>query len=195
VELADSVRRLIDATNTSAPSSRDLAAAKELVDAALAVLGPLPSVAAHRSETEAGRRRTLNPFGSPENPLAPPLLELPSAPGEYVAEFVLSPAYEGPPGRVHGGVVTGILDHASGFALRSLDVLAVSVSLTINLHHATPYGEPLAVTARVKERDGSKIWVNAAISTADGRVTASCRTLMIRLREAPTWAATVLRAD
>lgn len=191
-ELAESVRRLIAATTISTAPDRDLAAAKDLVEAATAALGPLPSVAAHRAETEAGVRPTLNPFGSVENPLAPPLVELPAAPGEYLAELVLSPAYEGPPGRVHGGVVTGILDHASGFSLRSLEILAVSVSLTVDLHHATPYDEPLTVTARVDGRDGRKIWVDAQVVAADGRVTASSRTLMVQLPEAPGWAQTAL---
>lgn len=187
-ELAESVRRLVAAVTTGTTAARDLAAAKDLVDAALAALGPLPDLAAHRAETEAGRRPTRDPFASPENPLAPPLRELPSEAGAYIARFTLSPAYEGPPGRVHGGVITGILDHASGFALHSLGTVAVSVSLSIDLHHPTPYGEPLTVAARVDERNGRKIWVDAEISTADGQVTASCRTLMLQLREVPVWA-------
>ncbi|MFV2179672.1 PaaI family thioesterase [Actinomadura sp. LOL_016] len=192
-ELAESIRRLIVATTTGGASGDDLAAAYDLVEAAAAMLGPLPSAMAHRSTTEQGHRPTLDPFGSADNPLAPPLWERPSAAGEYIAEFVLSPAYEGPPGRVHGGVVTGILDHACGFAPRSLGIVAVSVSLAIDLHRATPYAEPLTVAARVDERDGRKIWVDAQISTAAGEVTASCRTLMLELRETPAWAQAVHR--
>ena len=188
VELADSVRRLIAAAATTSASASDLAVARDLAEAAAAALAPAPSAAEHRCRTEAGSRATVNPFGSAENPLAPPLRQLPSARGEYVAEFTLSPAYEGPPGRAHGGIIAGILDHASGFAVASLDILAVTVSLTVNLHQATPYGEPLTVKAQAGERDGRKVWVDAAISTTDGEVTASCRALMLQLREMPAWA-------
>ena len=194
LDLAESIRRLIVAATTGSASAHELAAARDLVVAATSALGWVPTVDGHRAETESGRRPSVNPFGSAENPLAPPLREVRSEDGEYVAELALSPAYEGPPGRVHGGVVTGILDHASGFALRSLGVLAVSVSLTISLHEPTPYGVPLVVNARVSEREGRKIWVDASLSTAAGHRTASCRTLMIELLEAPAWGSLPWRA-
>jgi acyl-coenzyme A thioesterase PaaI-like protein len=191
--LAQAIRRLVADTTTTAASDDQFAVARELVESASAALRPVPGVAGHRARTEAGVQPTLNPFDSAGNPLAPPLVPRVAAPGEYIAEFTLSPAYEGPPGRAHGGVVTGILDHACGYALRSMDTLAVSVSLTIDLHHPTPYGEPLIVAARVDERDGRKIWVDADITTAGGTVTASCRTLMLQLREKPAWAETAMR--
>lgn len=186
--LADSLRRLIAATAT-AGADADFRAARDHVDAALAALGVVPSAGDHRLETEGGRRPTLNPFDSAGNPLAPPLRVIREAGGEYVAEFTLSPAYEGPPGRVHGGVVAGVLDHASGFALRSEGIIALSVSLEISLDDATPYGEALTVTARAGEREGRKIWVNASLAAAGGRVIASCRALMIELADPPAWAA------
>lgn len=192
-ELADSLRRLIAAT-TTASADADFRAARDHVDAALAALGAVPSADDHRLETERGRRHTLNPFDSAENPLAPPLRVVRSAGGEYTAEFTLSPAYEGPPGRAHGGVVAGVLDHACGFALRSQGIIALSVSLQITLHEATPYGEALTVTARVGEREGRKIWVNASLAAADGRAIASCRTLMIELATPPEWAALAIGA-
>jgi acyl-coenzyme A thioesterase PaaI-like protein len=192
VSLADAARQLIVAVTTAGTSVPELVVAREFVEAAVAALGPIPTVAAHRAATEAGHRRTANPFDSPLNPLAPPLRPLPSAPGEYLAEVILSPAYEGPPGRVHGGVVTGILDHVCGFALRALGIVAMSVSLQLDLLGPTPYGEPLRVTARVDHREGRKIWVEAALFRAGGDVLATCRTLMIELREPPAWASTAL---
>jgi acyl-coenzyme A thioesterase PaaI-like protein len=185
-EFADTLRQVITASVTT---DADLTAAHVLLEQSLRALGPVVSVADHRARTESGARRTVNPFDSPENPLAPPMRAIHEAPGEYVAELTLTPAYEGPPGRVHGGVVTGILDHASGFALPSLGVVAMSVSLSIDLHAATPYGEPLTVSARVVERDGRKIWVETGLRTADGTLTASARTLMLELVDPPAWVA------
>lgn len=189
VHLADGIRRLIAAVcATDGPSDR-MAEAAELVAEATAALGPVPDVDSHRARTETGRRGLANPYDSPVNPLAPPLRPLPSAPGEYLAEVTFSPAYEGPPGRLHGGVVTGILDHCSGFAAASLGAFAMSVSITIDLHRATPYGQPLTVAARVAEREGRKLRVDAHIATEDGLVTASSRTLLVELAETPAWRA------
>lgn len=187
VGLADSVRRLITAACLTDGSPELMARAVRLVDEATAALGPIPDVASHRTRTETGRRVMANPFDSPVNPIAPPLRPILSGAGEYVAEMTLSPAYEGPAGRVHGGVVTGILDHCSGLAGASLGVVAMSVSITIDLHRATPYGQPLTATARVSERTGRKIWVDAAIATETGEATASSRALLIELADAPAW--------
>jgi acyl-coenzyme A thioesterase PaaI-like protein len=194
VALAESLRRLISATATCTASPADLATARDLVDAATAALGPSPTAEEHSTTTTAGDRRTVNPYDSPENPLAPPLRVIPSAEDEYAAELTLSPAYEGPPGRVHGGVVAGILDHASGFALKDLGIVAMSVSLTIDLHDATPYAQPLVVRARLAERDGRKIWVETTLATSDGHTTATCRTLMIELADPPAWVKTMYAA-
>lgn len=187
VGLADSVRRLITAVCLTDGSPDLTARAARLVDEATAALGPVPDVDSHRTRTESGGRVMANPFDSPVNPIAPPLRPIPCGAGEYVAEMTLSPAYEGPAGRVHGGVVTGILDHCSGLAGASLGVIAMSVSITVDLRRATPYGQPLTVTARVSERAGRKIWVDAAISTESGEITASSRTLLIELADTPAW--------
>jgi hypothetical protein len=50
------------------------------------------------------------------------------------------------------------------------------------------------VPARIDQREGRKIWVNATLATAYGHVTASCRTLVIELAAPPEWAAAVYRA-
>jgi acyl-coenzyme A thioesterase PaaI-like protein len=189
-QLAENVRQLITAVATTEETDQALARAARLVREATSIIDTLSSVEDHRLATESGLRPIVNPFDSPTNPLAPPLqTSSRQEPGEYSAEVTLSPAYAGPPGRVHGGVVTGILDHASGFAVATLGVVAMSVSLEINLHDATPYGEPLVVSARVADHDGRKIWVEATLATAGGHITASAKTLLITPLAVPSWAA------
>ena len=187
--LADSLRELIALVTAAAADDDELVAAREAVQKAIKILGPSPSVESFRDSAQSGRRMSFNPFDTAENPLAPPLVPQPSEPGTYIADFVLSPAYEGPPGRTHGGVVTGVLDHASGHALKALGILAMSVSLTVDLLDATPYGEPLRVISRVADRDGRKIWVDSELLMADGARTATSRTLMIEILDPPPWAA------
>ena len=47
--------------------------------------------------------------------------------------------------------------------------------------------------ARIDQREGRRIWVNASLATAYGHVTASYRTLVIELAAPPEWAAAVYR--
>ncbi|MCK5754643.1 MAG: PaaI family thioesterase [Mycobacterium sp.] len=179
VELADRLRALHESAVTNDADDATFRRAAALIDQALDVLGDGRSAAEHRAWITQTGARSANPYDSAENPTAAPLYVVDNSGGLYTAQFTLSPVFEGPPGRVHGGVVAGILDHASGFAVHSLDIPAMSVSITVDLRDATPYGEPLTVTARVGDSSGRKMWVDGAVSTADGRVTATCRTLMI----------------
>jgi len=50
------------------------------------------------------------------------------------------------------------------------------------------------VPARIAQREGREIWVNATLATAYGHVTVSCRTLVIELAAPPEWAAAMYRA-
>ncbi|WP_206490176.1 PaaI family thioesterase [Rhodococcus sp. KRD162] len=182
-ELAARIRTLLDAVVCVEMDREAFVEAGALVEKACAALGPPPSVTDHRREMERGMRMSINPYDSSGNPIAPPLHVTSNVGGSYEADFSLSVAYEGPPGRVHGGVVAGILDHACGFAVRSLGIAALSVSLQVDLEDATPYGEPLTVRTRVAERDGRKLWVTGEVATAADHVTARCRTLMLALRK------------
>ena len=51
-----------------------------------------------------------------------------------LAECVFSVAHEGPPGRVHGGWVAAVLDHAVGRAVAAAGFPGMTASLTVNLN-------------------------------------------------------------
>lgn len=191
VALADQLRELIEATviTSAVASPEQLESATRMVAAAIAELPRPSSVRQYRAASTAGRLDRVNLFDSPEHPLAPPWRVVRCLDGEIEAEATLTVAHEGPPGRVHGGVVAGILDHAAGLVVRSLDIVAMTVSLDIELHHATPYGESLAIKARIVERDGRRLRVESALVAEDTKVVASCRALMIELADRPAWAA------
>lgn len=85
---------------------------------------------------------------------------------EAVARVVLGPAFEGAPGRAHGGIVAALFDETMGAVLPTAGTLAYTGSLTINYRAPTPIGEELEIRARVTGREGRRLTMKAAGTTA-----------------------------
>lgn len=79
---------------------------------------------------------------------------------EAVATVRLGPAFEGAPGRAHGGVVAAVFDDAMGFVLSMLSTPAFTGWLRVSYLAPTPVGEELEFRARLAERDGRKLLVS-----------------------------------
>ena len=80
---------------------------------------------------------------------------------EVVARVILGPAFEGAPGRAHGGIVAALFDETMGAVLPAIGTLAYTGSLTINYRAPTPIGEQLEFRARVVERTGRRLMLEA----------------------------------
>jgi acyl-coenzyme A thioesterase PaaI-like protein len=78
-----------------------------------------------------------------------------------VATTVLGPAFEGAPGRAHGGIVASILDETMGFVLPLIGELAYTANLDIDYVGPAPMGRELRFTARLRDRAGRKLWIEA----------------------------------
>ena len=76
---------------------------------------------------------------------------------DVVARVTIGPAFEGAPGRSHGGVVAAIFDDVLGGLLRLLQQPAYTGELTVHYLAPTPIEEPLEFRARVEQVDGRKI--------------------------------------
>ena len=113
-----------------------------------------------------GNRRT-NPVGGMENPIAPPLRVFGRNDGAVYGELVLGPAYQGPPGCVHGGVSSLIIDHLMGFANAWAGRYGMTAHYELDYRSPTPLLEPLLFTCWVDEFDGRKTWTRATIHTRD----------------------------
>ena len=87
--------------------------------------------------------------------------------GEAVIEVVLGPAFEGAPGRAHGGIVAAIVDEVMGLVLGIVGEPAFTGRLTITYRAATPLGVPLRGRARLVERRGRKLIMSAEITAGD----------------------------
>lgn len=164
-----SVRELIDACVQSAVDLDEVRAAQADVDAAVARLNKARMAATlGQAHSPSGRRR---PWGNPviglRNPIAPPL-EVHSDPsGRAECDFHCGAAYEGPPGLVHGGVVSLILDQVLGHAVGATGRPGMTGTLTIVYRKGTPLGD-LRIEAQVDRRDDVKTWASARIIGPDG---------------------------
>lgn len=177
--LAQTVRELIDACVQSDVDLAEVRAAQVDVEAAVARLNKARMTSTlGLTNSPGGRRR---PWGNPtiglRNPIAPPL-EVHSDPsGRAECDFHCGPAYEGPPGLVHGGVVSLILDQVLGHAVGAGGRPGMTGTLTIVYRQGTPLGD-LRVEAWVERSDKVKTWAKAHIIGPDG-VTAEAEGVFI----------------
>jgi acyl-coenzyme A thioesterase PaaI-like protein len=168
-ELADAVRRLIDATIRTQVDAAALTAAKAKIDCATSELSAalMPgSFGVQRS----GDGQTLawgNVMIGLRNPVAPPLVIHHGADGLVSADFVLGAAYEGPPGHVHGGVCAMVLDHVLGATAHKPGKPAYTGTLSVRFLRGTPLGE-LHAEARVDRVEGVKTFAIGHLADARG---------------------------
>ena len=118
------------------------------------------------------------------NPIAPPVQLNVDQDNSARTTTTLGLAYQGPPGRVHGGFVATLLDHLMGYAAGTVGKWIFTRSLTIDYDHAVPLFEELEIVASVERVDGRKIWVVGEIR-AGGSVVARARGLWLPPRANP----------
>jgi acyl-coenzyme A thioesterase PaaI-like protein len=83
---------------------------------------------------------------------------------EVIARVTLGAAFEGAPGRAHGGIVAAVFDDVTGFVLRLASTAAYTGQLTVRYLAPVPIETPLEIRSRLEGRDGRKL-----------RITADCR--------------------
>ncbi len=80
---------------------------------------------------------------------------------EAVLRTTLGPAFEGAPGRAHGGTVAALLDEVMGFVLSIHATPAYTGRLTVTYRAPTPLGVELDMRARLRSRHGRKLRIDA----------------------------------
>jgi acyl-coenzyme A thioesterase PaaI-like protein len=182
--LTGSVRELIDATIRTEVDADVVAAAKAEIDSATARLR-----AAQKDGSfgiQFGADGHSMPWGNAvigvRNPTAPPLLIHKEPDGAARTDFYLGPAFEGPPGHVHGGVSAKILDHVLGDAASTPGVHRLTGTITVRYRRLTPLGR-LHAQARITHTDGFKTYAVGHIADDTG-VTVEAEAVFIE----PKWA-------
>lgn len=127
---------------------------------------------------ESARRREAGIDGFPPHPLgtgacgAFPAFEWDATDGTARATITFGPAFEGPPGTVHGGFVAAAFDMVVSTTATRLLGQAVTRSLKVRYLRPTPLGVPLTFDAQMGEVDGRLAPVVARCRLEGGRLTA-----------------------
>ncbi|MCV7412796.1 PaaI family thioesterase [Mycobacterium florentinum] len=181
--LAEAVRELIDATIRTEADDDAVAHARTQIEAVTQLLRQRTRPV---GVTFRVGDRPL-PLGNAAiglcNPIAPPVVVHHDGNGRCWSEFVLGSAYEGPPGRVHGGVSALVLDHMLGEAAsEGLSRARFTGTITVKYLRGTPLG-PLRCDAWIDRTEGAKAFAKGSISDAEG-VTVEAEGVFIE----PAWA-------
>jgi acyl-coenzyme A thioesterase PaaI-like protein len=183
--LLDAMVRLPEDTPVAAELNRRLESVLDLLEEHLQ---PVPRMAepgfGDRTGSRAQGYQDRSPVSGKLNPMAPPVVVSVGEGNDARTTTTLGLAYQGPPGRVHGGWVATLLDHLMGYAAGTVDQWIYTRTLTVDYDHAVPLFEELEITARVDEIDGRKIWVTGEIR-AGGTVVARARGLWLPPRIIP----------
>lgn len=181
---AQSVRELLDATIRTLVDDDEIRAAQAEIEAITERLrkeqldGPY---GVRFGATGRGR-----PWGNTvvglRNAAAPPLVIEHEEDGRSWSDFHLGAAYEGPPGLVHGGVSSMILDQMLGEAAGAGGRPGMTATLTLTYKQGTPLGD-LRAEAWIERGAGIKTWAKGHIIGPDG-VTVEAEGLFIM----PKWA-------
>jgi acyl-coenzyme A thioesterase PaaI-like protein len=97
---------------------------------------------------------------------------------EVVADVVLRRAFEGAPGRAHGGIVAAAFDDVTGFVIGLLHEPAFTGELTVRYVAPVPVEETLVIRARLDGRERRKLFISAEAHAGDELV-ATCRAIYI----------------
>jgi acyl-coenzyme A thioesterase PaaI-like protein len=180
----DAVRDLVDASLRTTVDGDDIRAAQAEIEAVTARLRKeqIEGSFGVRYSPEGKGRAWGNAVIGLRNPLAPPLTIAIEPDGRAVSDFHLAAAYEGPPGLVHGGVVSLVLDQMLGQAAGAGGRPGMTGTLTITYRQGTPLGD-LRAEAWIDRAEGIKTWAKGHIVGPDG-ITAEAEGLFIL----PRWA-------
>jgi acyl-coenzyme A thioesterase PaaI-like protein len=185
-ELADALRRVLDATVRLQHDPAALRAATAQAEALAELLEggatAEPAVVTPggwegQTPDDLGRFMPLNPILGHANAMAPPL-KLVFADGQVTGSVRFGLAYVGPPGRAHGGVVASILDQVVGAAAIAGGRPSFTGTLTVRFHAATPLDTDLSVAGHLVETSGRRNQVWGAILDGD-KITAEAEAVMI----------------
>lgn len=172
-ELARQVRRLTEATVKTqvSPDVMD-AVTQRLSDAATDLEQDLRQ-GSQRRDPERVRTRGLpfeyNPVLGVANPYAPPV-DIEVVDGAVHGTTRLHHAYEGPPGYVHGGILSLILDQTLGLANVIAGTPGMTLALNVRYLRPTPLDTDLQIHS-VHDRIEDRNIVSVGSISADGETT------------------------
>lgn len=186
--LAEQLRRVLALATHLRPREGELT---PLVEQAKALADALSEISSVHALAEGAVHRPydpnrFNPVSGDSNAIAPPLKmwkvdEGPDGPDgrRTQGKVRFGPAYEGPPGHVHGAMVAAMYDDLLG---RSQLSAGFTGYITITYRRPTPLDRDLDVRAWVDRVDGRKRWVHGTCHL-DGMLLTEAEGLFVSPRE------------
>jgi len=106
---------------------------------------------------------------------------------EILARFCGQPMHQGYPGRMHGGVLTGILDETMGRTINygageQVDTWGVTANLDVRFLLPVPLGVELTARGRITNEKRRLFAGSGEVCLPDGRVAVSATGKFIKLR-------------
>lgn len=138
-------------TTVGTPQRRDTRAANRRMFSGAATVGDIFDM------------MDFDPAGGGSNPVSPPLRFIRETPEGVEAEVYLGLHYQGPPGRVHGGVIAMLLDAVLSRAMHAAFKIGVTGTLNVRYLASTPIETTVRLTARLREMDGRKMFIEGAV--------------------------------
>jgi uncharacterized protein (TIGR00369 family) len=102
--------------------------------------------------------------------------------GSVVSFPVVTSAFEGHPGYLHGGMIATLLDEAMSKAVRALGSTSMTRNMEIDYLRPVPSETPLRLEGRVVRNEPRKHWTEARILDDKGRVLAEAKGLFIEVQ-------------
>jgi acyl-coenzyme A thioesterase PaaI-like protein len=167
-ELGGALRGLVDASVRTTVDAAELTAvaavARELTARLAAATRPTTQLPA--LDDPVAFRRVFSPVTGVGSAIAPPLAL--RSDGDGVAgTATLGPAYEGPPGFLHGGMSGLLMDQVLGAAAIAAGRWGMTARLELDYRRPVPLERPLLLRGRVAEDAGRKVVVTGTIALAD----------------------------
>lgn len=185
--VAATIKQLTEALVTSSPSVEEMHAIADKLEATAGDFRESTRIFGRRSWAETGEHGSygqisheLNPLAGWSNPIAPPLnnwIDGDRAHGTCECGW----AYEGPPGSVHGGIVSAIFDQFLGMAQTLGKQPGMTGYLHVNYHRRTPVNTELKLEGWLIRTEGRKTIMRGEMY-ADGEMTSSCEALFVQPR-------------
>jgi acyl-coenzyme A thioesterase PaaI-like protein len=166
---ADELER-VAATLMGLPSGSEYEGFAEPANAG-AAMGALRDAVAAITDQEVFAFFDHSPMMGLSNPLAPPIVmdydDGEAGDTQIVARVTFGPAYEGPPGCVHGGFIAASFDEVLGATQSLSGQQGMTAHLEVDYRSPAPLGEELRMRSRLDRTEGRKIWARAELHHGD----------------------------
>ncbi|MGY1712256.1 PaaI family thioesterase [Geodermatophilus sp. SYSU D00758] len=165
-DLGTALRGLVDASVRTTVPAADLrataAAVRELTARLTTAQRPVTRLPA--LDDPVVFRRVYNPVSGVGSALAPPV-RFRRTDGGVLGRATLGPAFEGPPGYVHGGVSALLADQLLGAAAIAAGLWGMTARLELEYRRPVPLDTPLVLRASVTGASGRRVDLGGGIAT------------------------------